>query len=67
MEFMNSTSSMRADLQQSPLEKCHVVLDGDGASMRPHDETITSGYAVDDDGRCLRPFRLPVNSAQAAQ
>lgn len=66
--LINSTSSIRADLQQTPLENGDLTLYCDGSSMRPNDKTILSGYAVvTDDRKCLESFKLPVRSAQAAE
>lgn len=68
MELINSTSSVRADLQQTPLESNDLVLYCDGSSMRPNDKTILSGYAiVDNQNCCVEAYKLPVSSAQAAE
>ena len=68
MELINSTSSIRADLQQTPLENCDFILYCDGSSMRPDDKTTLSGYAiVNDNDQCVEAYRLPVSSAQAAE
>ncbi|CAJ1067426.1 Hypothetical predicted protein [Xyrichtys novacula] len=68
MDLINSTSSVRTDLQQTPLNNGELVLYCDGSAMRPDDSTILSGYAiVDDQGHCLESYKLPVSSAQAAE
>lgn len=64
MELINSTSSVRADLQQTK----DLILYCDVSSMRPDDKTILSGYAiVDNQDRCIEAYRLPVSSVQAAE
>lgn len=68
MELINSSSSVRMDLQQTPLDNNDLILYCDGSSMRPDDKTILSGYAVvDNQNNCLEAFKLPVSSAQAAE
>lgn len=48
LELINSTSSVRADLQHSPLKMNDFILYCDGSSIGPDDETILSGYAFVD-------------------
>lgn len=42
MELINSTSRVRADLQQTPLESSDLILYCVGSSMCPDDKTISS-------------------------
>ncbi|XP_046901067.1 uncharacterized protein LOC124484255 [Hypomesus transpacificus] len=68
MDIINSTSSVRTDLQQTALEHNDFVLFCDGSAMRPDDKTILSGYSIVDNlGNSIKAYRLPVSSAQAAE
>jgi len=68
MDIINSSSSVRTDLQQTALEHSDFTLFCDGSSMRPDDKTILSGYSIVDNlGNCIEAHRLPVSSAQTAE